>query len=259
MRGAMVNLPYMLAPSLLAGRAHLRRLRRQSWLFLLVVCALGLAFNLSGIDLAISGWLADGSNGFPLRGHWLSQRVLHYYGGKLTLLLALAVIIFNVVQLRWPSAEWKVTVAGRYVFFSWLISFAIVGLLKQTTTLPCPWSLREFGGDAVYLNVFQLFSNAYPVGHCFPAGHATGAYGLLGLGFIALVFGHSMRLSVLLVLSFGALFSVGQLVRGAHFLSHDLFSIAICYAVAWLLAEFYLFPSLRRRKLDSRTKSHTKL
>ena len=218
--------------------------RRRVLMSIMILLVVGIGLNLTQVDLAVSGLFADGQNGFPLRSSWLPERLLHYYAGKLTILLALLVIVFNLIQLIRPNHSRDIIVAGRYVLFSWLASYAAVGVLKHTSTLPCPWDLTAFGGSSVYLGLDKLYSSAYPVGHCFPAGHATGAYGLLCLGFVLLLFGKPMRAAVIPVMILGSAYSLAQLVRGAHFLSHDFFSVAICLFFSWMLAEFYLIPNL---------------
>lgn len=69
-------------------------------------------------------------------------------------------------------------------------------------------------------------------GHCFPAGHAVAAYAFLGMYFLWR--GHDVsraRAWLLAVLAVGALFGFGQLVRGAHYPSHTLWSAWICWVI----------------------------
>ncbi len=202
--------------------------------------------NMSELDLMIARQFANGESGFLLRGHWITNRLLHYYVGKLIILLGLGLVLYNLKQLVFPNTNRELVVIGRYVLLSWLVSFAIVGVLKQVTTLPCPWNLIEFGGSSDYLPVLKAFSNLYPSGNCFPSGHATGVYALLCLGFAAIVVQQPMRYVILPVLLLGGLLGGAQMVRGAHFVSHDLTSIAISLTVAWLTAEMYLWPSIAR-------------
>ncbi len=43
-------------------------------------------------------------------------------------------------------------------------------------------------------------------------------------------------------LLFGSIFTFGQLVRGAHFLSHNLWSAGVCWGIELLLAALMLRP-----------------
>ena len=70
-------------------------------------------------------------------------------------------------------------------------------------------------------------------GHCFPSGHAVSAFAFVALFFLWRP--HRPRLAWALlgaVLAFGAVSGLTQLVRGAHFLSHSLWSAWLCAAIA---------------------------
>ena len=72
-------------------------------------------------------------------------------------------------------------------------------------------------------------------GHCFPAGHASAGFGFLG-GWFAL-HRHLPRLAgfwFLGALILGLTFGIAQQLRGAHFMSHTLWTAWICWMVAWL-------------------------
>ncbi len=209
-------------------------------IFLLLLA--GIICNETGVNLWLSSLVADGNNGFPLRGHWLTERVLHYYAGKFTGILALGLILFCLKQWLWPRASYHTIISSRYLMFSWLSSALAIGILKKVTKLPCPWSLKVFGGTNDYVGILDVFSKQFPAGYCFPSGHASGGYGLLGLAFIAFAYGFSMRSALTLPVFLGALYGGAQISRGAHFISHDFFTVAICLISAWFWAVKYLSP-----------------
>jgi membrane-associated PAP2 superfamily phosphatase len=110
---------------------------------------------------------------------------------------------------------------------------ATVGILKDTTNVACPRSLREFGGTLPYVHVFE----AYPVQQrparkqlCFPAGHAS-----CGFALFALMYVFSSRRNRRLALAFGCtlgwLMGGYKMLIGDHFLSHTIVSMLL----AWLL------------------------
>lgn len=213
------------------------------WLSILLVTlvGLGLLLNLSHLDLRFSEHLADGLNGFVYSKHWFFDNVLHIYAARLTAILGLGLLLFNAWQALAPSANRKIIVVFRYIMFSWLSSLAVISVLKRITTLPCPWDLKQFGGMADYLTIEKMFSSMYEVGECFPAAHSSGGYGFICLGFVALALGKPMYKGFLCGVIVGLVYGGAQIIRGAHFISHDLFTIAICLAFAWFWAEFYLF------------------
>jgi membrane-associated PAP2 superfamily phosphatase len=163
--------------------------------------------------------LFAGSNGFPWREHWLAARVLHD-GGRVAGWLALAAAMLRR-DVPAPQRLW------------WLgttLSCAMaIHLLKHASATSCPWSLAEFGGVAAYVSHWQWGLSDGGSGQCFPSGHAASALALLpGLYVLR---GKAARRWLLLVLTGAVLFGAAQLVRGAHFASHTLWTAWVCWAV----------------------------
>jgi membrane-associated PAP2 superfamily phosphatase len=212
-------------------------------LFLAITASLvfGILVNETAINMWIASRISDGTNGFPLRGDWLVQRVLHYYGGKLTIVIALCIVSFNLIQWVRPSKSVKAIVSGRYIMYSWLSSILTIGVIKHTSTLPCPVDLQAFGGNEVYVSIVDLYSAIYPVGGCFPSAHSSGGYALMSFAFVALVYGRAFLPALIAGVLMGAIYGTAQIFRGMHFASHDFFTFAICMGYAWLWAELYLF------------------
>jgi membrane-associated PAP2 superfamily phosphatase len=227
---------------------HSHLLYRQTIIVILILLVTGVLFNETNLNLLVSRLFADGADGFPLKQHWIVRDILHHVAAKLSGVLASVLVGFNIYQWFRPtvSLSLKTLISARYLMWSWLCSTLVIGYLKSVTKLPCPWNIHEFGGTDAYLSLLDAFSSQYPVGHCFPSAHATGGYGLIGLAFVAVVFGKPFRYGALPALSIGALYGGAQMTRGAHFISHDLFSIAICLGFALVWARFYLHPKLMK-------------
>jgi membrane-associated PAP2 superfamily phosphatase len=69
-----------------------------------------------------------------------------------------------------------------------------------------------------------------PIGHCFPSGHSGLGFTFVSLYFFFLLVKPERKyygLSVGLIV--GLIFGLAQEIRGAHFFSHDVFSLAICW------------------------------
>jgi membrane-associated PAP2 superfamily phosphatase len=78
---------------------------------------------------------------------------------------------------------------------------------------------------------------------CFPAGHASGGYAWLALYFFLLAVKPQWRGWGLAVgLGAGLVFGISQQLRGAHFISHDLAAIAICWTCAVVLHRVFWRP-----------------
>lgn len=206
------------------------RLWRDAALITLMLAAL-LAWDFSGWDLFVSS--AFGSpTGFALRDAWWSSRLLHD-GGRVLAWGAMAALLLNV---------WRPWVGGltraqrvRWLLIS-LVCIVIVSSLKRFSATSCPWDLEAFGGVARYVPHWAAGRDGGP-GHCFPSGHAVAAFGFIGGWFV--LRGHHRRAARLWlagVLIAAAAFGLAQLVRGAHYLSHTLWSGWLCWTMSWLLS-----------------------
>ena len=187
----------------------------------------------TGLDEAVArAWAFDAVTGQFIgsgTGEWWARGIIHSAGGQairfLGVLLVLAwALSFRIGALRpWRRPIWFVVLAVA-------VGARAVGLLKQVTNVDCPWSLTEFGGTLPYVHLFADRADSLPRAQCFPGGHSSSGFGLFALYFMAL--GRSRRLArralagALLV---GGLFAFGQEARGAHFLSHDLWSAALMW------------------------------
>src|SRR5207342_1086221 len=110
------------------------------------------------------------------------------------------------------------------------LSTGIVGALKATTNVDCPWDLAEFGGDRPYVSLFADRPDSLPRARCFPGAHASSGFAFL-FGYFLLRDGarRRARWALAAAILLGVAFSVGQEARGAHFISHDLTSAAIVW------------------------------
>lgn len=213
--------------------------------FLLLVDA-SLLSHQSGFDL----WLAKhlyaiegGSGGsFPLRQNFWLYSVIHEGGRALVkrmffLVVALFLATFFIKRLQ------HLRPAALFIILSTLISTGVVSYLKHRTTLHCPNALIEFGGDYHWLNIWQAFAPDLPPGRCYPAGHASGGYAWLCLAFLFPFGRRSFFWALVPGVLLGLTFGIAQQLRGAHFLSHDLLTVALTWLVSGAL--FSLMRSAR--------------
>jgi membrane-associated PAP2 superfamily phosphatase len=108
-------------------------------------------------------------------------------------------------------------------------------LLKHFSLTSCPWDLVEFGGRASYVSHWRFGTADGGPGRCFPAGHASGAFGYLA-GYFALRSHRprAARLWLAAVVTLGVAFAAAQTVRGAHYPSHSLYSAWLCWTFSAL-------------------------
>ncbi len=188
------------------------------------------AWDAAGFDLPLARLFGD-AGGFALRADPLLFMVLHEGGRYLGWVLLAALF----VAIRWPVGVLrKISVRDRiWLAFTVLGSLAAVSLMKGTSTTSCPWELHEFGGRLNYVSHWLRRVSDDGPGHCFPAGHASAAFAWVA-GWFALrqVDARSARIWLVAALAMGFVFGLAQQARGAHFMSHTLWTAWICWAVA---------------------------
>ena len=191
------------------------------------------AWEASGGDLALARLYGDGT-GFVWRDAWLTSTVLHT-GGRWLAWAVLAMLVCNALRavttgpprherLYWLAA----TVAG----------LVLVPTLKRFTSTSCPWDLVPFGGTVPYVPHWWFRVVDGGPGHCFPSGHAVAAFAFFSVYFLWRAYRPGLaRGALAAVWVLGGVFGWAQMARGAHFLSHTLWSAwccwAICSAAAW--------------------------
>lgn len=203
----------------------------------LVSLLLLLAWDASGADLPLTR-LFGTANGFALRNHWLFERVLHD-GAAWCLRLMFVLLGLNVLHPLPLIGAMPRALRLRWWLMTLLCALAI-SLLKRQSLISCPWSLAEFGGSAQALTHASLAAwwgtgDGGP-GHCFPAGHVSNAFAFVG-GALALrpVSLRAARAWLAIVCVLGLVLGLTQLLRGAHFASHSLWTAWICWGLSVLL------------------------
>ncbi|MGK2945788.1 MAG: phosphatase PAP2 family protein [Desulfuromonadales bacterium] len=199
---------------------------------LLAVC-----LEYTGLDVWLSRLFYDSDRGlWPYKTHWLTEDLLHRGGRFLVITLAILLLCLFAGSLLRPGLKpYRLDLA--FVLVAGLSGPAIIGGLKSLTHIYSPWELLIFGGNQPYIRIFDHVPVHAPVGHAFPAGHASGGFAWFGIFFALRRRGIPWhQFSLLLPLLLGFVFGLGQQARGAHFLSHDLVTLAICWlsTVVWM-------------------------
>lgn len=214
--------------------APLPTLTRQRALATLLLAGAFLAWEAAGGDR----WLADlagNASGFAWRGHWLPDTVLHGGGRLLAWALALALCL----GVWWPHGLLRLLDLPRRLQLAGgvLLSVAVVALLKSTNPASCPWSLAAYGGVATPVSHWLWWAvPAAGRGACFPAGHASAGFAFIGGYFVLRPVAPVLaRRWLVAALAAGLVLGVSQQWRGAHFMSHTLWSGWLCWCLAWAL------------------------
>ena len=210
--------------------SHNRFYLTHLWLPLTAFIAVATTLEISHFDIVFGQLIyhAEGDS-WTLKNHWLLEQVLHSDARNLMVLLLVVLLgawglSFTIVKLK-PYQQ-----AMGYLLFSAGIAATLVSVGKHISGVNCPWDLSLFGGNLDYTPIFSRRPDTIPAGQCFPAGHASAGYAWIGLYFIALQYAPAKRgWTMGLVLLLGTTFGITQQLRGAHFVSHDLWTLAICW------------------------------
>lgn len=179
------------------------------------------------------------SHGFMLREAWATAQLGHVWVKQILLLLALG-LLASIGLSYWRSAwrDWRLPAS--FVVLSVILSTGTIGLLKSVSPHSCPWDIQAYGGTDAYFPLFAQI-NAHTVGGCFPAGHASAGFSLMSFYLLARLAGFRYAYGYWLA-AFVLGFCMGwvQMMRGAHFLSHTLWSawwvwfVEVSFFAVWI-------------------------
>ncbi|WP_426140265.1 phosphatase PAP2 family protein [Pseudomonas sp. DWP3-1-2] len=115
---------------------------------------------------------------------------------------------------------------------SMALSTSFVTPIKVVTSVQCPWSLTEFGGKETYSELLSPRPETDKPGRCWPGGHAATGFTLFALFFMFR--DRRPRLAtagLILAFGLGTVFSIGRMLQGAHFFSHNVWTAVFCWLI----------------------------
>ncbi|MFN0242782.1 MAG: phosphatase PAP2 family protein [Planctomycetota bacterium] len=210
-------------------------------------------FQLVPIDLWLQDRLFDPSTSewFVDEHAWIGL-VLCYHGPK----VVAWIVGLTAITLALGPARWR----DRFGFRRrglWLVVLALglvpalVGLGKRVTNVHCPRDLSRYGGKQPHAELCSCYSPQVPptrAGKCWPAGHASGGFALLGLS--ALRSSRRWKRSCWVIgMTLGWWMGGYQMLRGAHFLSH---TVATMWVAAAVVIALHALLDPRDRDADVR-------
>ncbi len=189
-------------------------------------------------DMALARWWGD-AHGFALRDSWLLTHVLHDGARR----LAWAVTLALCLGVWWPWGWLRgIRRARRLQLAGTTLAAALaVSTLKSFSGASCPWDMSDFGGVARHASLGLQHWLAWTQGdggsgRCFPAGHASAGFAFVG-GYFAFRDTRAAlaRGWLAAAVAAGLVLGMAQQMRGAHFMSHTLWSFWVCWCVAWAI------------------------
>jgi len=213
-----------------------------AWLVFLIAMSV---FSILKIDFTITDFIYRfQGNAWAWKYTLITQDVLHKGGKWLSLamgLVTLLLLILSTVVTRLKAYRTPLL----YLFSATLLSTLLVATIKHLVNMECPWDLVRYGGERDFIGLLSIRPSSMPTSACFPAGHASAGYTWIACYFFFAAIRPHWRWAGLAVgIGLGLTFGITQQLRGAHFLSHDLWTVMICWTVSIVLSKFLLTPSV---------------
>ena len=192
-------------------------------------CLLLIAWDYSGLDLALARWFGS-ARGFSRESHWLWRDLLHDDMRLWPWLLELGLLA--AVIWPWGSLKQLPTLRRAQLALTTLAALLLVSSIKLLSHTSCPWDLQQFGGMARYVSHWAWGARDGGHGGCFPAGHASAGFAFIG-GFFAFrqVLPKTAWRWFAGAMATGFIFGLAQQVRGAHYMSHTLWTAWLCWTL----------------------------
>lgn len=200
----------------------------------LLLMALMLVFDMTPIDFRLEHLFYQPGVGFIGRKSYWLENILHDRVKQAV--IALSVALFLAFVASWfyaPLRQWRRSLG--YVVLALSLTTSVVMPLKIATGVHCPWSLSDFGGSETYTPLLAHRAETDKPGLCWPGGHASTGFSLIAL-FFALRDRRikAARVALVLALTLGVVLSLGRMAQGAHFLSHNLWTLLIDWTLCVL-------------------------
>lgn len=176
---------------------------------------------------AIYAW---GGHQWRLRHTWLLEILIHEHGKTLVRSLpVLLLVTYGASYFHRPLQRYQRGLL--YLIVIPLCAVSLIGILKRLSGTACPAQLLTYGGTRM-LTESWLFPHLGQRG-CTPAGHSSGAYAWLATYFFMRIYFPGRKYyGLVLPLLLGLIYGIAQQLRGDHFLSHDLWTLLICWNIS---------------------------
>lgn len=215
------------------------------WVYLgipALTAAVLILLELTSLDMQIAKMMYDPVSGdFVGRHSHFLEDVLHDRAKQAVIalgLISLGLFIASFVNGR--LALWRRELGC--LVLSMALSTGFVTPVKVVTSVQCPWSLSEFGGKETYSELLSPRPQTDKPGRCWPGGHAATGFTLFALFFM---FRDRRprwaRAGLILAFGLGGVFSIGRMLQGAHFFSHNVWTAVFCWLICLGAYYFVLY------------------
>lgn len=201
-----------------------------------------LLLELTTLDMDIAKLAYDPLAGdFIGRHSYFLENILHERAKQLVIGLSVLAIVAFIGSLLLDRLKPVRRELGCLVL-SMALSTAFVTPLKAVTAVQCPWSLEQFGGKEVYSELLSPRPATDKPGRCWPGGHAATGFTLFALFFVLRDRRPRMaRAALVVAITLGTVFSIGRMLQGAHFFSHNVWTAIFCWLISFAAYYFVLY------------------
>lgn len=189
------------------------------------------------------------------RKSFFFEGILHKFA-RIILIIIYSYLIYRLAQNILDAAD-PLAIYDLFILILAIgSSVAIVSITKRFIDVDCPWDLIRYGGDKPFFPMFEYDTKYLPSAHCFPASHASVGFSWIALYFYFKVTQNNFKFKALgLVIFMSLVFGFAQQLRGAHFISHDLWSFLICLVNSILIYSV----AYRSKKSEGFNEKHTQI
>lgn len=191
---------------------------------------------------------------FPLKDDGFLESVMHQGLKNLVTIISLIVLGLWLFGLKiwaargssWNKTAWIHTYHRQFlwVFVAMVLATGTISVFKHFSIHACPWSLSIYGGTQPLIPLFGRLPAGAVAGHCFPGGHASGGFALMAFYFgFRDTLPRFAKIGLAIGLVIGLAMGYAQMMRGAHFMSHNLWTAYIVWMV--LLAQYLIWQPMR--------------
>jgi membrane-associated PAP2 superfamily phosphatase len=221
---------------------------------IILICVIAL-FQFSEIDIFIQShffnfetkkWLIDKNE--PI------LKFFFYNGVKNSLLIFAIIILLSLIFFRKNSLIKEYKKGLIIVLLAAAIIPSVVGTLKAVTNTPCPNNINYFGGEYPDIKLFDSYPKDFVQKSkikCWPAGHASGGFALLGLFFLFKT-EKNRKKTIVFALIIGWSMGLYKMLLGDHFLSHTIITMVLSWLIILLIVK--LTEKFERYNFEKSTK-----
>ena len=168
-------------------------------------------------QIMIAPWL-DLHGHFFARNDWALVHLNHKVFKNLLIAVYISFFVLWCLSFKVPRFRAQRWQYG-YMFWVSILSTGLIGLLKSQSGHACPWNMTHATASGFVWDFSAI------KGHCFPGGHASTGFALM-TGFFVYRLVQPIRAWFYLLagIALGMMMGWGQMMRGAHFLSHNLWT-----------------------------------